>query len=91
MMSCLLLTNGFKALPNEWKKCVNLQSDWRKTRVNLANVLKCEILVNVFELPLYYWIHFWVNTIMNVTKPLIAPSYGLNSSTTVLLQGWLWH
>ena len=24
-------------------------------------------------------------------EPLYPPSYGLNSTTTVLLEGWLWH
>ena len=32
--------------------------------------------------------HFWTNTLGKGMNPLILPSDGLNSTATVLLQGW---
>ena len=40
---------------------------------------------------LLYYIHFWTNTLGKGMKTFIAPGYGLNSITTVLLQRWIWH
>ena len=40
------------------------------------------------ELQLYYYVHFWTNTLeKGMTPPLISPAYGFNS-ILVLLQGW---
>ena len=63
----------------------------RRLRVVEANVLNRDILVSEFELQSCYYIHFRTNIHgkgMNLLFPL---SYGLNSSTTVILQGWIWH
>ena len=53
----------------------------------VTNMLKCDTVVNEFELQPHSYIHFLTNTM----KPHIPASYGLNSTTTVLLHGLLWH
>ena len=54
--------------------------------VIVANVLNSDIIVGEFEHHLYFCIHFWTNTLGNSINPHFPFSYGLNSSTTVLLQ-----
>ena len=56
-----------------------------------ANVLDCNILIRVFELQSRYFVHFQANG--KLMNPLITthPWDGLNSTTTGLLQGLLWH
>ena len=45
-----------------------------------------------FKLQSRYCVHFRTNTLGKVMNPFIAPiSYGLNSTTTVLLQRWFWY
>ena len=45
-------------------------------------------VVSDFELQSPYYLHFRTNTLGKVMNPL---SYGLDSTTTVLLEEWLWH
>ena len=52
----------------------------------VANVLECDLIVSEFELQSRYYIHFQTNTLGKHIYPLIHPSYGLNSTTTILLQ-----
>ena len=56
----------------------------------VANMLNCNIVLSEFELQLCYYIHFQTNTLRKGMNSLIipTPSYGLYSTTTVLLQGW---
>ena len=39
----------------------------------------CRIVVSEFELQSHYCVHFWANTL------------GSKNTTTVFLDGWLWH
>ena len=48
----------------------------------MANVLDCEIDISEFEFQSNKYVYFRTNSLIN---PLIPPSYGLNSTTTVLL------
>ena len=54
----------------------------------MVNVLNCDIdILSEFELQSHYYVHFWINTLgkgMNYHPP---PHYGLNGTTTILLQG----
>ena len=50
-----------------------------------------EIVAREFEFQSRYYVHFRTNTLGKGMNPLILPSYGLNSTTTVLLEEWLWH
>ena len=56
----------------------------------MANVLDCDIVVSEFELQSRYNIHFHTNTFWKGMTPSYSPRYGLNSTTTVLLQGRAW-
>ena len=49
------------------------------------------IVVSKFEFQSRYYVHFRTNTLGKGMNPLYPPSYGLNSTTIVLLEGWLWH
>ena len=55
----------------------------------LVNALDCGIVVSKFKLQSCYYVHFWANTPGKGMKPSYPPSYGLNSTTTVLLEGWI--
>ena len=57
----------------------------------VANVLDCDIVVSEFEHHSPYYVHFRTNTLGEGVNPLITPSYGLNSVTTVFKQEWLRH
>ena len=46
------------------------------------------IVVSEFVLQ---YVHFRANTLGKGIEPPYPPSYGLNSTTTVLLGEWLWH
>ena len=50
----------------------------------VAYVLNCDIIVSKFELQSRYFVHFRTNT-------LDSSHCGLNNSTKVFLQEWLWH
>ena len=57
-----------------------------KTREEgVLRMLDCGIIVSEFELQSRYYVHFQKNTLG------LYLSYGLNSTTTVLLEEWLWH
>ena len=47
--------------------------------------------VSKFELKSRLYVHFRTNTFGKGMSPLIPPIYGLNSTTTVLLEGWILH
>ena len=49
------------------------------------------IVVSEFVLQSRYYVHFRTNTLGKGMDPLYPPSFGLNSTTTVLLGEWLWH
>ena len=49
----------------------------------VVNVLDCDIVVNEFKLHLHYYVYFW--TFGKGMNSLISFSYGLNSTTIVLL------
>ena len=48
------------------------------------------IVVSEFELQSCYYVHFRANTLGKDMNPTYPPSYGLNSTTIVLLEGYLW-
>ena len=65
---------------------------WEVHHGIVAILLDCDILVNEFELQLWYCIHFWTNTLGKGMSSLIPlPSYELNNTSTILLQKWLWN
>ena len=51
----------------------------------LHGVMDCGIVVREFILQSRYYIHFRANTLGKSMNPPYPPSYGLNSTTTVLL------
>ena len=58
----------------------------------VVNMQNCNIVVCEFELQSHYYVHFWTNTLGKGMYPFIPPPiYELDSTTAVLLQGWLWH
>ena len=52
----------------------------------MANMLDCDIVICEFKLWSHYNIHFWTNIFGKHDSPY-PPNYGLNSITSVLLQG----
>ena len=58
----------------------------------MVKALGCGIVVCEFELLSRYYGHFWTNPLGKGMNPLpYPPSYGLNSTTTVPLNGRIWH
>ena len=57
----------------------------------MVKAMDCGIVVREFVLQSRYYVHFRANTLGKGMNPLILPSYGLNSTTTVLLGEWLRH
>ena len=58
----------------------------------MVKAMDCRIVVSEFVLQSRYFVHFRANTLGKERyEPLYPPSYGLNSTTTVLLREWLWH
>ena len=54
--------------------------------------MDCRIIVSTFVLQSRYYVHFRANTLEKGIEPHpYPPSYGLNSTNTVLLGEWLWH
>ena len=49
------------------------------------------IVVSEFILQSRYYVHFRANTLGAKYEPSYPPSYGLNSTTTIILEGWLRH
>ena len=68
-----------------------LDIDWVEGTLDaVANVLDLDILTCEFELWSCYKIQFRTNTFGKGKDILNLLSYGLKSTTTVVLQGWLW-
>ena len=71
--------------------------NWGKRRNDIFSLFtgevqgNCDILVNEFQLQLCYYAYFRTNALEKDLNLLISLSFGLNSTTTVLLQGWIWH
>ena len=57
----------------------------------MVKAMDCGIVVREFVLQSRYYVHFRANTLGERYEPPYPPSYGLNSTTTVLLGEWLWH
>ncbi len=57
----------------------------------MVKAMDCRILVSEFVLQSRYYIHIRENTLGKDMTPSYPPSYGLNSTTTVLLGELLWH
>ena len=63
----------------------------------MVKAVECGIVVSEFELQSRYYVHFQTNTLgkslkkKKKKKKKNPPSYGLNNTTTVLLEGWIWH
>ena len=51
----------------------------------MVKAMDCRIVVREFVLQSRYYIHFRANTLGKGMNPTYPPSYGLNSTTTVLL------
>ena len=52
----------------------------------MVKAMDCGIVVSEFVFQSHYYVHFWKRY-----EPPYPPSYGLNSTTAVLLGEWLWH
>ena len=52
----------------------------------IVKAMDCGIVVSEFELQSRYYVHFRANTLGKGMSPPYPPSYGLNSTTTVLLE-----
>ena len=57
----------------------------------IVKAMDCGIVVSEFVLQSCYYVHFQANTLGKGMNPPYPPSYGLNSTTTLLLREWLWH
>ena len=59
----------------------------------MVKAMDCWIVISEFELQSRYYVQFWTNTHgEGYETPLSPPpAMGLNSTTIVLLDGWLWH
>ena len=57
----------------------------------MIKAMDCGIVVSEFKFQSRYYVHFWANTLGKGMNPSYPPSYGLNSTTIVLLGEWLWH
>ena len=64
---------------------------WGVAHGVMFKALDCRILVCEFVLQSRYYIHFQANTLGKGMNPPYPPSYALNSTTSVLLERWLWH
>ena len=82
-------------------KLVSSKVIWRKLhkagfhggcpRGVMVKAMDSEIVVSEFVLQSHYDVHFRTNTLGERYEPPYLPSYGLNSTTTVLQGDWLWH
>ena len=59
--------------------------------VVMVKAMDCGIVVREFVLQSRYYVHFRANILGKGIEPPYPPSYGLNSTSTVLLGEWLWH
>ena len=73
--------------------CSNTDHKWYRGCPHgvMVKVMDCGIIVSEFVLQSRYYIHFRANTLGKDMNPPYPSSYGLNSTTTVLLGEWLWH
>ena len=51
----------------------------------MVEAMVCKIVAREFKLQLRYYVHFQTNTLGKGMNTRYPPSYGLNSTTTVLL------
>ena len=58
---------------------------WGCPRGVMVKALDCGIVVREFVLQSRYYVHFLANTPWERYEPPYPPSYGLNSTTTILL------
>ena len=59
--------------------------------VLMLKAMDCGIVASEFELQSRYYVHIRTNTLGNGMNPTYPPSFGLNSTKTVLLDEWLRH
>ena len=64
---------------------------WGCPRGVMVKAMNCGIVVSEVELQPCYYVHFRTDTLGERYEPPYPPSYGLNSTSTVLLEEWLWH
>ena len=57
----------------------------------VANMLDCNIVVSEFELQFRNYVYFWTNTFGKGINLLVTLHYELSSTSTILIQGLLWH
>ena len=57
----------------------------------VVNTMDCGTVVSEFKLKSHYYVHFQTITLWERYEPPHPPSYGLNSTTNVLLEGWIWN
>ena len=89
--SCHILKYLYHVFPPLLKSCkiiffLKLPSHlWGCPRRVMVKAMDCGIVVCEFALQSRYYVH-WERY-----EPTYPPSYGLNSTTAVLLGEWLWH
>ena len=57
----------------------------------MANVMNSDLTLSIFKLQSCCYVNILTNNIEKGIEPPYPPIYRLKSTTTVLLQGWLWH
>ena len=57
----------------------------------VVKALNYRIVISEFELQSRYYVLFRTNTLWEGYEPPYPPTYGFNSITAVLLEGWIWH
>ena len=57
----------------------------------MVKAMDCGIVGREFVLQSRYYVHFRANALGKRYEPPYPPSYGLNSTSTVLLGEWIWH
>ena len=70
-------------------RCASIRRSTRTCRGVMVKAMDSEIVISEFELQSHYYGHFRTNTLGKSMNPLNPPSYGLSSTTTVLLEGCL--
>ena len=73
------------------KECYSTQIYGGCPRGVMVKAMDCGIVVREFVLQSRYYVHFRAKYPWERYEPPYPPSYGLNSTTTVLLGEWLWH
>ena len=75
----------------EVQKIILLLKYWGCHRGVMVKAMDCGIVVSEFVFQSCYYVHFRANTLGKSMNPTYPPTYGLNSTTTVLLGEWVWH